>query len=316
MQITTRAAKTILTAQHPAASARGRGGFLASPPHPFTHTLSPYTGCGFGRTTCGLYCYAQFLPNWTFNSGGAPWGGAVAVKENAAALLDRALGTMDPAQRRALRIFMSSTTDPYQPVERHYGITRRCLEVFARHDDLDLLVLQTRAPLAERDFDLIRRIPYAWLSVTIETDDEAVLRRLRGGPPLARRFALIGSARRQGIAAQITVSPCLPHSEDFAAALAASGARRVVVDTFVEGDGAGGERTARSPYAALDPSWRDPAPARALHNRLAALGVATGWSATGFCGIPPRNRDVGAGPRACSAGSATGAGGVAPARER
>jgi hypothetical protein len=37
-----------------------RKGFLASDPHPFTHALSGYVGCGFGQTMCGLYCYAQF----------------------------------------------------------------------------------------------------------------------------------------------------------------------------------------------------------------------------------------------------------------
>ena len=52
MNVTTKAAKAILTKQN--------SGFLASAPYPFTHTLSAYTGCGFGQTTCGLYCYAQF----------------------------------------------------------------------------------------------------------------------------------------------------------------------------------------------------------------------------------------------------------------
>lgn len=280
MRVTTTTAKSILTAQ--------RGGFLASAPYPFTHTLSAYTGCSFGATTCGLYCYAQFMPNWTFASGGAPWGSAVGVKENAPALLDRALSAMGAAKRRTLRVFMSSTTDPYQPVEAQYKITRRCLEVFARYPDLDLLVIQTRAPLAARDFDLVRRIPYAWLSVTIETDDRDVLRRLRGGPSIAGRFALVGAAREHGVEAQITASPCLPHTEGFATALLESGARRSVVDTCVDGDGAGGGRTARSPYAALDRAWDDTVPARSLFDRLAAAGADVGWSAAGFCGIPPR----------------------------
>ena len=47
---------------------------------------------------------------------------------------------------------MSSTTDPYQPLETTHRMTRRCLEVFARYPDLELLVIQTRSPLAARDF--------------------------------------------------------------------------------------------------------------------------------------------------------------------
>ncbi len=281
MEVTVTTAKSILTPQ-----ARG---LLASPPYPFTHSLSPYTGCAFGSTTCGLYCYAQFLPNWTHASEGAAWGSVVRVKENAPALLDAALGALGPTRRRRLRIFMASTTDPYQPLEARYGVTRGCLEVFARYDDLDLLVVQTRGPLAERDFDLLERIPYAWLSVTVETDDEGLLRRLRGGPPTGKRLALVEAAGRRGIKTQVAVSPCLAHTPDFARRLLASGARRFVVDTLVEGDGGRGGRTARSPFAAVYPEWRDRAAARALYERLRAAGVETGWSAAGFCGILPRS---------------------------
>ena len=278
MIVTLGEARSILTAQ--------TAGFLASAPYPFTHTLSAYTGCGFGRTTCGLYCYAQFMPNWTFRSAGRAWGEAVRVKTNAPELLDQALRTMDAEWRGRLRIFMSSTTDPYQPLETTHRVTRQCLEVFARYADLGLLVIQTRSPLAARDFDLIGRIPYAWLSVTVETDDQELLRSLRGGPPLARRFAVVREARQHGLNVQIAVSPCMRYTERFAAALANSGALRIIVDTCIDGDGAGGQRTARSPYAAAVTSWDETAPARALLDQLLALGVDAGWSAAGFCGIP------------------------------
>ena len=91
MEITLKEAKSILTPQH--------SGLLTAGPYPFTHTLSGYVGCGFGQTTCGLYCYAQFLPNWSFSGLSAPWGQAVQVKANAAELLDKALSTMKPAAR-------------------------------------------------------------------------------------------------------------------------------------------------------------------------------------------------------------------------
>src|SRR3712207_9527518 len=77
-----------------------------------------------------------------------------------------------------------STLFPYTTLFR----SRRCLEVFAQYDDLDLLVIQTRGLLAARDFDLMRRIPYAWLSVSIETDDAEVLRAFAGGPSPAKRL--------------------------------------------------------------------------------------------------------------------------------
>src|SRR5713226_5302611 len=287
MEITLKEAKSILTPQHT--------GFLAEGPYPFTHALSAYTGCGFGQTTCGLYCYAQFLPNWSFSGFSAPWGQAVSVKANAAQLLDKALSTMRPATRQSLRVFMSSTTDPCQPAERKYLVTRQCLEVFARYQDLDLLVIQTRSPLAERDLPLILKIPYACLSVTIETDDHAYLKGLKGGPSLSKRWELVRVASTRGIPTQITVSPCLPYTgvEEFGQQLLSSGARRLIVDSFTDGDGAGGERTARSPFAKAEPEWANTSHAHQLYHYLRekaeSSAIVVGWSTAGFCGIPPRN---------------------------
>lgn len=285
MEITFKEAKSILTPQ--------RKGFLAGGPYPFTHALSAYVGCGFGRTTCGMYCYAQFLPNWSFGSGGAAWGDGVQVKTNAATLLERELKRMSPEARGRLRIFMSSTTDPYQPLERTYEVTRQCLEVFAGFPDLDLLVIQTRSPLAERDLPLLARIPYAWLSVTIETDDQAYLKQLRGGPALEKRWELVGEATQRGVPTQVTVSPCLPYSsvEQFGERLLASGARRVIVDTVVDGDGSGGRRTAHSPFAHVESNWSETSAAHHLYahlsERAAEREIELGWSNTGFCGIAP-----------------------------
>jgi DNA repair photolyase len=288
MEITQKDAKSILTPQH--------HGFLAAGPYPFTHALSGYTGCGFGQTTCGLYCYAQFLPNWSLSGFTAAWGRAVQVKMNAAQLLDKALHTMKPALRQKLRIFMSSTTDPYQPLERKYQVTRQCLEVFARYDDLDLLVVQTRSQLAERDLPLMLQIPYAWLSITIETNDQAYLKGLKGGPPLSTRWELVRTASARGVPTQITISPCLRYSgvEEFGQQLLHSGAHRLVVDSVTDGDGAQGERTARSPFAKAEPDWANTSHAHRLYHYLlgkeVGTGISLGWSNAGFCGIVPRNR--------------------------
>lgn len=288
MDITLIEAQRILTPQ--------RSGFLAGGPYPFTHALSAYTGCAFGNTTCGMYCYAQFMRNWTYHNPPLVWGEAVYVKTNAPELLERALSSMKPKTRAKARIFMSSVTDPYQPLESKQQITRRCLEVFARYSDLDLLVIQTRSPLAERDLDLIKQIPYAWLSLTIETDDQSYLTRLKGGPILEKRWALVQAARAAGVPIQITVSPCLPFTsaEQFGQRLLASGALRLVIDTTVDGDGSGGERTAHTTFAQVEPTWNVTTPAHQLYDylleRAPAFGIATGWSNAGFCGIEPRQR--------------------------
>jgi hypothetical protein len=93
-----------------------------------------------------------------------------------------------------------------------------------------------------------------------------------------------------GIPTQITVSPCLPYTPDFADMLLDSGAARIVVDNFIEGDGSQGRRTGGSPIAEqqwLD--WADLKPSQALFDILKVRGTADiSWSVAGFCGIRPR----------------------------
>jgi len=218
----------------------------------------------------------------------------VQVKVNATQLLEKALGAMKPNVRKALRIFMSSTTDPYQPIEREYQITRQCLEIFTRYQDLDLLVVQTRSPLAARDLPLLQQIPYVWLSVTIETDDQEYLKHLKGGPMLSKRWELVHDAMLCGIRTQITVSPCLPFTgiETFGQRLIHSGASRIIVDTVIDGDGSNGARTKRSSFAKAEPDWHKTTHAHQLYDYLKEKTARTdlwiGWSIEGFCGIPPR----------------------------
>lgn len=274
-------AKKILTPQ--------KRGFLTEGEYPFTHTLSWAVGCGFGNIYCGDYCYAQMLPNWYYNrQEGESWGDAIVIKVNAPELLEKQLASS--RSRSSMRIFMSSVTDPYQPIERKIRMTRRCLEVFAGYDDLDLLVIQTRGTTVTDDLDLIASIPYAWLSMTIETDRHD----LDYGPNRAhidKRFDAVQSAVKNGVNTQITVSPCLPYSENFADRLVASGAHRIVVDTFTLGDGSQGKRTAESPFAeAVDYPWQENQMARDLYDVLQEKGATVAWSSSGFVGIPPRDQ--------------------------
>ena len=221
-----------------------------------------------------------------YNKGNDAWGEAVIIKENAPELLAKELA--NAKNRESMRIFMSSVTDPYQPIERKVRMTRRCLDVFAQYDDLDLLVIQTRSPLVKDDLERIANIPYAWLSMTLETD--------RGDLPygpneahIRQRYEAMQLAVEHGVQTQITVSPCLPYSDNFADWLEASGVSRIVVDTFVQGDGSEGKRTAQSPFAdAVKYNWQNDDPARALYDDLVSRGLNVGWSSAGFVGIPPR----------------------------
>lgn len=287
MRIRYTQAKSILTPQ--------TRGFLTSGERPYTHSLSWAAGCGYGKLYCGAFCYAQMLPNWHFaRRPGEQWGEALIVKENAAELLEAQLARA--RNRSSMRIFMSPVTDPYQPIERKLRLTRRCLDVFARYDDLDLLLIQTRGPSVLDDLDRIERIPYAWLGMTIETDRND----LPYGPSRSQvdqRLAAVKQAVERGVKAQIAVSPCLPYSPDFAQRLLDSGAQRIVIDTFAIGDGSGGRRTGSSPFAALaDYDWRDDSSAERLYQQLSARHGAVAWSGPGFAGIPARRESASAEP--------------------
>jgi len=265
-----------------------KGGFLASG---FTHTLNPYAGCGFGRTGCP-FCYVRESPVGRF--GPAAWGSWVLHKANIAAVLEQELGK--PAARR-YRVFMASATDPYQPAEARTGLTQRCLAVLQAHP-IDWLVVQTRSLLVQRDFALLAELPFVTLNVSLETDRLDVHRRLtRSSAAPERRLSLVRTALAHGICTQITVSPYLPSSPTFAETLAdAVGARgRVIVDTFLDGDGSGGQRSARLGMDAVladagFPGWfaRCREHAQELMERLLPLlgPERVLWSAAGFSAKP------------------------------
>lgn len=271
-----------------------KSGFLRAG---FTHTLNPYKGCHFGRNGCA-FCYVRESPAGRF--GPAPWGDWVVPKEHIGQHLARQL---TPESARHYRIFMASATDPYQPLEARWQLTRQCLEVFTTHA-VTWLVIQTRSLLVQRDLDLVQRLPFATLNLTVETD-LAEMHRLftRSSATPQRRLRLVRQALQQGIMTQVTVAPLLPYSADFAVHLAeAVGLQgRVIVDTFLDGDGSGGRRSERLGMAKLLASagyagWfarcRDHAALLLERLRTLLAPEQVLWSAEGFANQPPGNRQA------------------------
>lgn len=241
-------------------------------------------GCAFGDGGCGIYCYVAESPIGLY--AGKPWGQWLRAKVNAAEALRRDIELLaDPAQTR---VFMSSATDPYQPAESKLRITRSALDVFREHP-VGLLVVQTRSPLVERDFDLLAEMPFAWLSMTVETDDDSVRRALTPTcPSIERRLTTMRKARSARIKVQAAVSPTLPNDPVHFADLLSGSADRVIVDTFF-GDGSNGKRTSRRPlprrFTELGyGDWRDTEAAQALFNEVSSkIGEErVGWSQEGF----------------------------------
>jgi len=266
-----------------------KGGFLASG---FTHTLNPYAGCAFGRVGCP-FCYVRESPVGQF--GPSALGTWVRQKVNIAEVLEQEL--RKPAARH-YRVFMASATDPYQPAEVSACLTQRCLAVL-HCQPVDWLVVQTRSLLVQRDFALLAELPFATLNVSIETDLLEVHRRFtRSSASPERRLTLVRMALARGIFTQITVSPLLPSSSNFAETLARTVGEkgRVIVDTFLDGDGSGGQRSSRLGMDALltdagFPGWfaRCREQAQELRQHLLSLlgPERVLWSAEGFSTKPP-----------------------------
>jgi DNA repair photolyase len=189
----------------------------------FDYTLNPYSGCAFG---CN-YCYAAFFaPD---NALVDQWGDWVRVKENAVDLLRRKRS----GSIQGKSIYMSSVTDPYQPIERELELTRAILEVLLPHQPR--LVIQTRGTLVTRDIDLLTQFEALRVNMTITTDDDAVRRAFE--PRCASSQQRMGAVRTlvdAGIDVCITMSPLLPVRDPtaFSDALIASGAKRFVVQDF------------------------------------------------------------------------------------
>ena len=176
----------------------------------YDFTLNPYSGCSFGCT----YCYAAFFSR--SKQGRDTWGKWVDVKENVVELMDRRrVGSLD-----GKLIYMSSVTDPYQPVERELELTRKVLEIMAaRHKPK--LVIQTRSPDLVRDIDLFRQIEgnggHVQVNMTVTTDDEDVRRTFEPFCPSNMvRLKAIGEVNEAGVETCITMTPLLLVSQPYA----------------------------------------------------------------------------------------------------
>lgn len=214
-------------------------GFLAG----YSHTLNPYAGCSFACT----YCYVRQMPIALFRK--KEWGSWVDIKEGATDILRKEL--IKARRKGPVTIFMSSSTDPYQPMEYKAKITRELLEVLVEECP-DFLFVQTRSPLVTRDIDLFVQFQdRIRVSMTIETDMEEIRKCFSPhAPSVNGRLKALKQVVEAGIPAQATIAPILPHSDDFPRKLSEI-VNRVCIDDYFMGDGSGGRRTKRLGIASI-----------------------------------------------------------------
>ena len=198
-------------------------------------SVNPYIGCEFG---C-VYCYARDTHRWTVER--AATAGAIAdpareagtlppaeaferrilVKQNAAAVLAR---TLDPSRLRGDPLVIGTATDPYQPAERIYRITRALLEVLLQYRGLHLGLI-TKSPLIARDVDLLAELSRRHrltVSLSLASVDAVLLRHLEPRTPAPHaRLRAMARLSRAGVRVGLLIAPVLPGLTDSRRALRA-----------------------------------------------------------------------------------------------
>ncbi len=182
------------------------------------YCVNPYVGCSHG---CA-YCYATFMKRFTGHT--EAWGTFLDVKVNAPDVLRRQL-------KRAARgsVMLSSVTDPYQPAEKQYHLTRGCLETLLDYQyPVDIL---TKSSLVLRDMDLFKRFRNITVGITVTTDDDTIRKAFEPyAPSVRKRVEALKSLHENGIATYVFIGPVLPMNPEALSESIYSYVDRVLID--------------------------------------------------------------------------------------
>jgi DNA repair photolyase len=164
------------------------------------YTVNPYTGC----VHACAYCYARFMSRHTKH--GLAWGTFCDVKVNAVQILEKEL-----LRRPVGLVSLSTVTDPYQPAEQKYRLTR---EILIRLAEAEFPIsILTKSDLVLRDIDILRRFPRENCEVgfSINTLDENVRKQFEpGARPASLRTHALKTLHDAGIRTWLFAAPVLP----------------------------------------------------------------------------------------------------------
>jgi DNA repair photolyase len=181
-----------------------------SPRMPFRWTVNPYRGCAMGCQ----YCYATYTHEFMGITTPEEFHSTVYVKVGGADETGRALAS---AVRRGELLALGTATDPYQPGETEWGVTRRFLELVVQHRGVRLGITTKGAGIL-RDLDLLRRIhdrSSLAIHVSLISADAALLRRLEPwAPPPEVRLEVLRRLAEAGLDVWISLAPILPGITD------------------------------------------------------------------------------------------------------
>ena len=176
---------------------------------PFTWTINPYRGCEFACK----YCYARYTHEFMEMRDGVDFEQKIYVKQHAAELLQQELRRVKPGEEIAI----GTATDPYQPAERRFEVTRAILEELARHRGLEIGLI-TKGNLILRDVDLLKELARnnrLFVNLTITTLNVELARILEPRAPRPDlRMETVHKLSQAGIAVGVSCSPVIPGITD------------------------------------------------------------------------------------------------------
>lgn len=180
-----------------------------SPRMPFTWMINPYRGCEFACK----YCYARYTHEFMELRDGLDFERKIYVKQHTTWLLRQELRKVKPGEEIAI----GTATDPYQPAERRFGITRAIMQEFSLHKGFEIGVV-TKSPLVLRDLELLKKIAAnnqlsICMTVTTTNTDLARILEPRAPRPDLRLMA-VRKLTEAGIHAGINCAPVLPGITD------------------------------------------------------------------------------------------------------
>src|SRR5467141_4082300 len=185
---------------------------------PFEWTINPYRGCEFACK----YCYARYTHEYMELDGGE-FEKKIYVKKDAAALLAQdvsrkySYASEESRVERPDHIAIGTATDPYQPAEREYGVTRACLEELAKREGLSVSII-TKSNQIVRDIDLLKVIATKsalTVNITVTTLKPRLARLLEPRAPRPDlRLAAVKELREAGLAVGVSASPLIPGITD------------------------------------------------------------------------------------------------------
>jgi DNA repair photolyase len=206
---------------------------------PFDWTINPYRGCEFGCK----YCYARYTHEYMEIDGGE-FERKIFVKQDAAVVLARDISQKYSYRAKAdgfvqsEHIAIGTATDPYQPAENEYGVTRACLEELAKREGLSISIV-TKSNQIVRDVDLLQVIAgksALTVNITVTTLRPRLARLLEPRAPRPDlRLAAVKQLREAGLAVGVSASPLLPEINDGELEALAEAARAAGAQWFYSG---------------------------------------------------------------------------------